>query len=137
MSSTDASCQLTWGDGEYRFRLPIGQIRELQDKTGAGPNVVLKRLIDGSWHVDDVREVIRLGLIGGGIEPTRAHTLVKRYVDERPLMENVQHAQAILIVALTGPLPVGDEPGKPDPAKSEMEATTDASISPASTATAH
>lgn len=49
-----------------------------------------------------VREIIRLGLIGGGLKPTEANALVKNYVDQRPFMESVLHAQAILSAAVVG-----------------------------------
>lgn len=84
--SSDGSVSLAWADGDYRFRLPIGQLRELQDKCGAGPQEIYSRLMDGTWRVDDLRETIRLGLIGGGVDPVRALALVRNYVDppERP-----------------------------------------------------
>lgn len=102
--------ELTWGDGEHRFRLPIGQLRELQDKCSAGPQRILMRLSSMDWRIEDVREVIRLGLIGGGKTPSDAHMLVVRYVDERPLMESRLPAQAILMKALIGD--PDDQPGE-------------------------
>ena len=97
-----ARTTLQWADGEHSFRLAIGQLRELQDKCSAGPMEILGRLGTGTWRVDDIRETIRLGLIGGGKTPTDAHILTMRYVDERPLVENVAVAQGILLVALIG-----------------------------------
>lgn len=127
--SADASIELTWADGTYKFRLPIGQLRELQDKCRAGPPEILDRLTFRKWLVDDVRETIRLGLIGGGKTPTDALVLVIRYVDDRPLMENAPVAQSIMIAALVG-VP-GDQPGKRD--AGAIEATTPGSASEAST----
>lgn len=131
--SRDGSISLVWGDGEHRFRLPIGQLRELQEKCAAGPAEIVERLTAGRWRVDDVRETIRLGLIGGGMAPGEAYTLTVRYVDERPWLENVAPAQAVLMAALVG---VADEPvGKAGAAEAETGAT-DASPSPPSTASA-
>jgi hypothetical protein len=93
---------LAWGDGERAFRLAIGQLRELQDKCAAGPAEILTRLSTGRWRVEDVRETVRLGLIGGGVTPAEAHTLTVRYVDERPLLESVMVARAALAMALVG-----------------------------------
>lgn len=109
---------LAWGDGEHDFLLPIGQLRELQDKTDAGPQEVFTRLSTGRWRVDDVREPIRLGLIGGGMKPSDAMVLTKRYVDDRPLLENLKVAQAILMISL-----VGDEPdeGKVEARKAKSD----------------
>lgn len=108
--SRDGSTTFVWGDGEHQFKLAIGQLRELQENVDAGPAFILERLQTGRWMVDDIREPIRLGLIGGGMKPADAHKLVVRYVDERPLLENLPAARAILLVALVG---AGDEePGK-------------------------
>ena len=121
--SADASVTITWGDGDHRFRLAIGQLRELQEKCAAGPMEVLDRLATRRWRVDDVRETIRLGLIGGGMEPIKALPLVKHYIDERPIMESVPAAQAVLIAALIG---VEEDPA----GKAEAgETTTDGSAS--------
>jgi hypothetical protein len=100
--SADASKTFEWADGEYKFRLAIGQLRELQDKTGVGPYALLSRVIDRTWKVDDLREVIRLGLIGGGLEPLKALSLVKNYVEGRPLMESLTPVKVILAAALFG-----------------------------------
>ena len=116
---SDATVEMVWGDGPQRFRLPIGQLRELQDKCDAGPARILGRLASQDWRIDDVRETIRLGLIGGGASPTAAYTLVKRYIDDRDggLMESRQHAQVILMKALVGDQsdPVGELPAEETP----------------------
>jgi hypothetical protein len=52
--------------------------------------------------VQDISNVIRLGLIGGGMSPTDALQKVRAYVERRPPMENVIHARTILGVALVG-----------------------------------
>jgi hypothetical protein len=124
MSAHDGSLVIPWADGEYRFRLPIGQLRELQEKCKAGPPEVFFRLQANVWRVDDIRETIRLGLIGGGMQPTQALSLVTRYVDARPLMENYEPAMQIIGTALLGA--VDDQPrGKGAP-----EESLDGSASP-------
>ena len=123
--SADGSIEITWADDQHRFRLPIGGLRELQDKTNAGPAEILERFRAGTWRVDDVREVIRIGLIGGGKQPTASLSLVIRYVDGRPLMESVPVAFSVLAAALIG-VP-DDQPGKAEP---EETAQPDGSASP-------
>lgn len=120
-----------WADGHYAFRLAIGHWREIRDKTGAGPHELYERVVRRKWFVDDLREVIRLGLIGGGQTPTEALRLVANYVDERPLFESVPVALAIMAAALVAP--VDDQPKK-GRGRSGKEATTSASASPTSTA---
>ncbi len=124
LMSVSARITLPWADGSHSFRLAIGHLRELQDKCNAGPAEVLARLTSGSWRVDDIRETLRLGLIGGGATPMDALVLVARYVDDRPLMENVFPAQAVLLAAVVGE----EAPGNPLTEKTTSEAT-DASSS--------
>lgn len=108
--SSDGSYSGLWADGTYRFRLAIGQLRELQEKCNAGPPEIFDRLMKNTWRVDDVRETLRLGLIGGGTKPSDALVLVIRYVDSRPWMENVPAALGVIGAALVGD--PNDQPGK-------------------------
>lgn len=126
--SADGSIAFAWGEGETRFRLAIGEWRELQTKTGVGPARLFSRLNSGDWQVDDLVEVIRLGLIGGGAKPADARRLVDYYVVGRPLLESVPVALAIVGAGLIG----GDEPvGKEDRPAAAADGT--GSISPPST----
>lgn len=120
---------LEWGDGEYEFRLPIGQLAELQTKCGAGVGKIFARLhagryverstqdvilnpLQAEYHFEDVVEVIRLGLIGGkrgvvngqpvDVTPAKAQQLVRDYVHTRPLLENWKIASAVLSAFLIG-----------------------------------
>lgn len=105
-----AEVLMPWADGEYTFRLSIGGLRELRDKTGVGPHELFERILSKKWFVDDLREVIRIGLNGGGTKPTEALRLIGIYFDEQPLLESVPVALAILAPALMSP--AGDEPKK-------------------------
>lgn len=107
MTTRSSSITLEWADAEYVFRLPIKQLIELQEKCDAGPAHILSRLQQGAWRVEDVRETIRLGLIGGGLDAPKALKLTTRYVDDTPLFGNVLYAEAILSAAVLG---VEDEP---------------------------
>ena len=98
----DASITLDWADGTYTFRLAWGQLMELQDQCDAGPYVVLNRLAGGTWKMQDVTQPIRLGLIGGGMTPPQALLLTRRYVEDRPPMENWATAYAVLSAGILG-----------------------------------
>ena len=113
----------------YRFAFGIDQLRELQEKTGDGPRPIYRRLCEGEWRVDDIRETLRLGLIGGGMSPSKATALIARHVDRRPLMENERPARDALASVL---VPFREYPlgGK---ARAAEAKTTDASTSPPST----
>ena len=101
--SRSANVTLFFGDGEHKFRLAIGELRELQEACDAGPPRLLSRLKDQDWRVDDVRQTIRIGLIGGGMKPEEASQLTVRYVDEVPdWTVNSLIASVVLSAALVG-----------------------------------
>lgn len=129
--SRNGSIEIAWNGGEHTFRLAIGEWVQLQEKCDIGPPELLARLGEGRWRIHDVRETIRLGLIGGGMKPADANILVQRNVDERPLIENVMVARAIVIASLVG---VPDEAVGKDQAAGAGTEATDASLSPPSTA---
>jgi hypothetical protein len=111
-----AELTLFFGDGEHRFAMRIGELIELDQKFQIGPMVMMQGFLDGSWRVEWVREVLRIGLIGGGMLPSRASDVVKRYVDEVPdWLENSKKALAVLGAAMTGF--EAEQPGKSKGAK--------------------
>lgn len=115
--SRDARIELDWADGTYSFRLGWGELGKLQEACDAGPLVILERLNSGAWRVEDISNVLRLGLIGGGMEPAAALKKVRAYVEARPPTENLLFAQAVLSVACYG---APDEPlGNPEAASQE------------------
>jgi hypothetical protein len=105
---------LPWADGDYSFRLAWGELVQLQEACDAGPLVILSRLGGGSWKVQEIAAVIRLGLIGGGTAPADALRLTRDYVEARPPMENTSLAYAVLGAALQGvpDEPPGEAPGE-------------------------
>jgi hypothetical protein len=109
--SRDAKIELDWADDTYSFRLGWGQLAELQEKTDAGPYVVLHRLHSHQWRIEDITNVIRLGLIGGGMKSEDALKKVRMHVEMRPPLENHQFALAILTAGLLGAPeePVGEQ----------------------------
>lgn len=100
--SRDGSITLTWADGDYVFKLGWSELAKLQEAADAGPYVILNRLVDGSWRVADISATIRLGLIGGGMSPTDALKKVREYVEDRPPIESLMIAQAVLSAAIVG-----------------------------------
>lgn len=118
-----------FADGEYRFWLGLPQLVELERKCGDTSVLVLEERLRGAIGVDDkgkftflgggsamiadVRETIRLALIGGAsgvvdgadieVGPQRAMQLVETYVcPARPLSEGVVLAWRILHTLLNG-----------------------------------
>jgi hypothetical protein len=140
-----------WADGEYAFDLRIGELRELETATRRvarvspngdieyqyiGPAVLHRLLGNGEALTNDVRETLRIGLIGGGTKPVEASRLIKRYFDELPnFLENTKIAW-LIVSAVLKPFevePLGES--EEETGKSEAQAKTeqDASRSPLST----
>lgn len=109
--------------GELRtFRLAIGQWRKVQETCDAGPAELLARLAPafaagqqgltfeqvvthgllGRWRLDDVREPILQGLVGGNMPLPQATKLVQEWVDERPLFESVAIAYQVVMASIVG-----------------------------------
>lgn len=114
----DGSIVLAWGDGDHRFRLPIGQLRELEEKRSGGLFELFDRMVRRTCRIDDIREIIRLGLIGGGIGQTdgmnakAAMELVDRYLDDWPRQDSWAAAVRIIDAAIT--CEGGEQVGKDD-----------------------
>jgi hypothetical protein len=114
--SRDGSFEAQFADDDFVFRLAWGELIKLQEARDCGPLVILERLGNGHWRVEDIREVVRLGLIGGGLDPGKALKLVRLYVEQRPPFENLALAQRILGSSLVG---VSDEELEHTPGKAE------------------
>ncbi len=78
------SITLEWGDGDQVFDLPIAQVEELEAKTGLGILRIARRIWESEAKTTEVREVLRLGLIGGGKDPIQALALMRFYFDPAP-----------------------------------------------------
>jgi hypothetical protein len=128
----DTAVTLQFADGEYRFWLPLPQVVELERKTGDTSILVIEERLRGAIGVEqgdgepsfvflgggaamvgDVRETLRLGLIGGNsgmvegeeveVGPGLAKQLVDNYVyPARPLAEGVVLAWRVLHAAIHG-----------------------------------
>lgn len=141
--SADGSLGLVWGDGEQRFRFAIGQWRELQEKVNSrriaigapaiGPTTLLNALRAKDAWPDDIRDVLRLGLIGGGKKPDEAHRLMVNYFDGKAPFEHMQPAFLVLFAGLVG-VPTDVIPSKKK--RAPRRPRTSQSGSPESTATA-
>ena len=120
--SYDGATTIRWPDDERRFRLGIGELIELQDKCNAGPEQIFHACADKTWRVEWVKETIRLGLIGGGLEPMRALALVSRYVTPGGLMTCKEVAIKVLYAALVGD--PDDVLGKPEAEVASLDGGT-------------
>jgi Phage tail tube protein, GTA-gp10 len=133
---------LKFADGEYTFRLGLAQIAEIEKRAGDGIGAVYARVLagryglaadeilptDGSYRFNELVEVVRQALIGGGggvvdgqgvrVNAIRANELIERYIlapsfDRMPLRELWALAAAILSALAEGYEP----PKKAEPAE--------------------
>ena len=99
-----------FGDGEHVFRIGVGEAEELDEKFSAGLLHLQERA--GVIHVPTIREVLRIGLTGGGMDRQKAATLVNRHCRDGYFLECAQVALKVLDAAVKG-VP-DDMPGEPE-----------------------
>jgi hypothetical protein len=130
---------LDWAGEEGRtFRLGLGQIAKLQEKLDAGPLhiaamcqitlaalhfqgeqnwVALSRLdLSQMAELPHLREVHFQGLLGANVPAPQAAALVKEWVEERPLTENLASAIRICMghaLEVADEKPVGEPQAAP------------------------
>lgn len=109
-----------FGDGIHRFRLTIGGAEELEEKCGAGLGAIARRLATGDWRVRDVRETLRIGLVGGGLGPTAALVLLDRYAS---FGLEAHRATAVIIISKVLFGEEDDPPGKSEPGQDQSQAS--------------
>ncbi|ACL62057.1 gene transfer agent family protein [Methylobacterium nodulans] len=91
-----------------KFELRLGEIGELERRCGAGIGAIMLRLANHTFYGADVRETVRLGLIGGGEDLAGAEALMRYTVDGFPLSTHLQLAADILSAAVAGVEPEGN-----------------------------
>ena len=80
--ASNGEVELTWGDGQHKFNIAkIKSALELEEKCDAGVAEIFQRIRDSHWQINDVRETLRIGLIGGGATPDKALRLINRYCE--------------------------------------------------------
>ena len=91
-----------FGDAEHRFCLTDPMLAELEKITGLGTGVLFFSMIPPAYPAEHLREIIRLGLIGGGMAPEQAKRLCDAYATNRPIAETLALAWEILSARWTG-----------------------------------
>ncbi len=120
-----------WVGGEHPFALGIGQLRALQTACDAGPEAILRRMVQGDWRIDDLVEVLRLGLIGSGaMAESDAGPFVLRQIDQHGWTKVRLTAVMVLNSALEGEKdePLGEPEGQATPPQSGASATSTAAV---------
>lgn len=100
-----------FGDAEHVFSLPGSLIPELEKKTGVGIGSLSKRILSGDFRYGELVEIVRLGLIGGGMSPQDAAELVTSYADRTPVTALFTIAAAVIEMKFLGSVTKLDEVG--------------------------
>lgn len=125
-AALSTSVQREFAGRRRRFELRIGEIGELERHCDAGIGAILVRLATMNFKASDIRETVRLGLMGGGETEAEATHLTLYYVDKRPLGDSLQLASDIVNACVNGVVDEGKEPG-------ETERSANPATSPPST----
>lgn len=132
LASRSAKIRAIIGNDYYDLAMKIDQLIEFQDRCGVGPLFAMRRMVErnsmyetvGDFRVEYVLETIRLGLVGGGMNPIEAVKLTDKYVRQGFIMDYLEVAAHTLYAALHGPEeePVPEAEGKADPEAGESMA---------------
>lgn len=90
------------GTEERDFCLTDPMLAELENITRLGVGALYAQLVNLAYPAEALREIIRLGLIGGGMDPEQAKKLCAVYVANRPLSETFPLAFEIMEARWTG-----------------------------------
>jgi hypothetical protein len=118
--------RLIWSGGEDDFcAAKIGTLLAIEDRCGSGVGAVYQRIVDGSWKVYDISEVIRLSLIGAGMSAEDAKKKTDAHVLQNPngLAPSLLVSMRVLEAALVG---VQDDPVGKAEAEGEEESPSSA-----------
>lgn len=147
--------ELDWGGNPSQgFRLAIGQIAKLQEKFTSGPLHLASRCmismaalramgahdyaalsslnLSECAELPEVREIHLQGLLGEGMAGPKALALVREWIEERPLGENLASAYEICMASVIG---TEDERamGEPEAAAAASQTSPAASTASAKT----
>lgn len=116
-----------FGEGDFDFALVIGPAEELEQvrcdalrkagfDAGQGSIMAIKgRIAGGTFLLDDVRQTLRLGLIGAGMKREDAFRLVDRNLKPGHVLDAALVAADVLDALLSGDpddQPGADRPGE-------------------------
>lgn len=109
-----AIIEADFADGTYKFALTWDLASEWEKTTDRSMYATLLHAVrTGIVNLNDAREILRLGLIGGGMEPVAALRLVRTYVENRPAAENFPLVVRVMDAAFHGKGVTDPDEGKP------------------------
>lgn len=99
-----ALIELPFGNGLQKFCMGFNEAASFEDEHKISLMWLFQHSMtaNGACEVKYIKDVLRWGLIGGGMPSTEALQLVNRYVDNRPIAEHFLTALNVLEVAFYG-----------------------------------
>nr|WP_321457436.1 gene transfer agent family protein [uncultured Cohaesibacter sp.] len=92
-----------FGDKEHVFAIKNREmIEELEKQTAKGIGSLFRSFRDQTYEFADLMQVLRVGLIGGGLPPATADHLVNTYGVARPIAETIDIADGTVTALFFG-----------------------------------
>lgn len=92
-----------FGDAEHVFKLDPAMIVELERKASAGIGLIARRFLAAEFTHTDLTETLRLGLVGGGMDPQDAAALVDLYAERLSITRLYECALPVIEAAFFEP----------------------------------
>lgn len=101
---SECAKEITWAGGMHLFDLGSPRVSWMLQvhqspfpgQYGDTPAASFKRFDEGVYSPTDIEQVMRIGLIGGGLSEVEADALVAEHVRRKPLAANASIAFEIL-----------------------------------------
>lgn len=98
-----------YAGAERKFRLRVADILDLEEATKRPISELYGAIIGQKFRIEDIRQTVIRGLVGGGCPVDEAKRLVSERIDALPLIEHVIIAQSLMVTTMTGiEPPAGD-----------------------------
>lgn len=92
-----------FADGEHTFTLGMKAFSEWEEKHDKSFMATFYQMVrQGVFYKPEVADIIRLALIGGGMNPLDALARTRAYVEERPVAESMELVVTIAEAAIYG-----------------------------------
>lgn len=85
-----------FGDAEYEFHIGVDEAMEWERAQSKSLYRSFQEFTSGSFFLKDAKEVLRIGLIGGGMEPVKAFSLVEAYLGKPKFEGSIKLAIELL-----------------------------------------
>lgn len=100
-----------WGDSTFSFRLNNKHIKKIEAKWDMGVLYMRGLIPRGNLKLEILEDILRHGLLGGGMEIEKVESAIKRNFFDQPIEKVVTAAFAVLLHGTGGPI-VDRSPGK-------------------------